>query len=556
MKFLHCPYSSNRLFSSLFVFPFLVSMGILLNLGAAKFAIGSPIIPGIEPNRSIGKSIGNDALEKARVLKEQGKNMAAIAAYGELLKTNLSPDTQFTAQSELALLYAYQKDYGKSFQMYEQLLQKRPNENNIELQYAEILSWAKRYRASIDLYNKILKANPNDLAAQLGRAEVLSWDGQYDTAIAAYRNVLKTQPNQEKALVGLAQITYWQGDLNQAKDQLVALRQQFPASKVVQLELAKTYYSRQEIKSALVTLEPLLAEQNQDAIVLAKEIRSIQSKTEVSIYNRSSKQNSFVMTETVKVPRSNSNNVISAQVGYGQFTQPGHESLQYYPLRAGVEGTHYPIHWNLSAGVDLFDRLGSKPFVQGKVTAQVSSRFQVGATANYQAYKENVATLENGINVLHVQPYAFWQVTPSTSFYTQYGSGFYSDGNREGQLWAGLKQDIGNFYVAGSVLSWAFAKDPNNGYFAPNDYFSYGGEVGWKGKISPGATCNVAALIGRQSYGGKSRADNGYKVGCDMDLSRSTAIETQYQSSSSALLTGEGRSSKENRLQINLKTRF
>ena len=133
--------------------------------------------------------------------------------------------------------------------MHEQLLQQRPNENNIKLQYAEILSWAKHYRASIDLYNKILKANPNDLAAQLGRAEVLSWDGQYDTAIAAYRNILKTQPNHEKALVGLAQITHWQGDLNQAKDQLVALRQQFPASKVVQLELAKTYYSRQEIKS-------------------------------------------------------------------------------------------------------------------------------------------------------------------------------------------------------------------------------------------------------------------------------------------------------------------
>ena len=556
MKFLHCPHLSNHLSSSLFVFPFLVSMGILLNLGATEFAIGAPIIPAIETDRPTGKSIGNDALEKARLLTAQGKNIAAITAYGELLKTNLSPDTQFTAQSELALLYAYQKDYGKSFQMHEQLLQQRPNENNIKLQYAEILSWAKHYRASIDLYNKILKANPNDLAAQLGRAEVLSWDGQYDTAIAAYRNILKTQPNHEKALVGLAQITHWQGDLNQAKDQLVALREQFPASKVLQLELAKTYYSRQEIKSALVTLEPLLAEQNQDAIVLAKEIRSIQSKTEVSIYNRSSKQNSFVVTETVKVPRSNSNNVTSAQVGYGQFTQPGHESLQYYSLRAGIEGTNYPIHWNLSAGVDLFDRLGAKPFVQGKVTAQVSSRFQVGATANYQAYKENVATLENGINVLRFQPYVFWQVTPSTSFYAQYGSGFYSDGNREGQLWAGFKQDIGNFYVAGSILSWAFAKDPNNGYFAPNDYFSYGGEVGWKGKIAPEATCNVAALIGRQSYGGGSRADNGYKVGCDVDLSRSTAIEAQYQSSSNALLTGEGHSSREKRFQVNLKTRF
>ena len=156
MKFLHYLHSSNRLFSSLFVFPFLVSMGILLNLGAAKITIGAPIIPGIEDH------------------------------------------TQFTAQSELALLYAYQKDYGKSFQMYEQLLQQRPNDNNIKLQYAEILSWAKRYRASIDLYNKILTANPNDLVAQLGRAEVLSWDGQYDAAIAAYRNVLKTQPNQEK----------------------------------------------------------------------------------------------------------------------------------------------------------------------------------------------------------------------------------------------------------------------------------------------------------------------------------------------------------------------
>ena len=133
MRFLRCPHSSNRLFSSLFVFPFLVSMGILLNLGSTKVAIGAPIIPGIETDRSIGKSIENDALEKARVLTAQGKNIAAIVAYVELLKTNLSPDTQFSAQSELALLYAYQKDYDKSFQMYEQLLQQRPNENNIKL---------------------------------------------------------------------------------------------------------------------------------------------------------------------------------------------------------------------------------------------------------------------------------------------------------------------------------------------------------------------------------------------------------------------------------------
>ena len=125
MKFLHCPYSSNRLSSSLFVFPFLVSMGMLLNLGATKFAIGAPIIPCIDTDRSIGKSIENDALEKARILTAQGKNMAAIAAYVELLKTNLSPDIQFTAQSELALLYTYQKDYAKSFQMYEQLLDRK-----------------------------------------------------------------------------------------------------------------------------------------------------------------------------------------------------------------------------------------------------------------------------------------------------------------------------------------------------------------------------------------------------------------------------------------------
>jgi tetratricopeptide (TPR) repeat protein len=496
------------------------------------------------------------ALMQARNLTQQGKNGDAIAVYQNLLKAPLDPALQFTAQSELALLYAYQKDYNNSFQLYDQLLQQQPNNQTVKLQYAEILSWGKRYRESIRYYDEILQVTPENAPAQLGRAEVLSWDGQYAKAIAAYQKILQTQPKHEKARIGLAQVRHWRGDLDQARDQFLALQQDFPASKTIQIELAKTYYTRQEIKTALMLLDPLLKEGNQDAIALAKEMRSVQSKTEIISRTRSSKQNSFAVNQTVKFRVGDSNLLSSAQVGYGKFTQPGRDVLQHYPVRVGVEGTNHPVRWKLDAGVDVFDRLATKPFVQGQVTAQLSPTLQVGATTHYQAYKENVATLENGINRFLIQPHLFWQITPSTSLYAQYGAGFYSDGNRDGQVWAGLKQQVGDFYVSASVLNWEFAKDTQNGYFAPDNYLSYSGEIGWEGKVADAASCNLAVSVGRQSYAGNNRPENGYKAGCKVDLSSTTTIDAQYQYSSNALFTGEGRNSNENRFQINLKTKF
>ncbi len=393
-------------------------------------------------------------------------------------------------------------------------------------------------------------------AAQLKQAEVLSWDGQYDRAIAIYRQVLTKAPNQEKALTGLANIALWQGALTQALTQFTALQQQFPNSPAIQLGLAKTYIARQEIKAARTTLQPLMAQNNPEAIALSQDLNRPKSQTEFSSRSRSSGQNSLTVNQSVTFPLGDSNLLQSLQVGYGKFTQPRYAVLQTIPLRLGIEGNAYPVKWQLSAGADLFDRIAAQPFVEGKVITQVSPQFQVGVTANYQAYKENIATLENSINVLRVQPHLYWQITPSTSLYAQYAAGFYSDRNRDGQLWTGLKQRFGGFYLEGSVFSWRYQEDPENGYFAPSDYFSYGTELGWQGKIARSATCQLAASVGRQSYDDQTRPENGYKAGCKLDFSATTSIDTQYRYSSSALATGEGASSKEHRLQVQLKTRF
>jgi tetratricopeptide (TPR) repeat protein len=389
--------------------------------------------------------------------------------------------------------------------------------------------------------------------AQLQQAEQLSWAGQYDQSIAIYRQILTKVPNQERALTGLANIALWQGDLAQALTQFTALRQQFPDAPAIAIGLAKTQIARQEIKAARATLQPLMKQNNREAIALTQDLDRLQSQTEFSSRSRSSGQNSLAVNQSITLQGDGLRQ--SFQVGYGKFTQPRYEVLQTTPIRLGIEGNHYPTKWQLTAGVDLFDRINAQPFVEGKVV-QGSPKFQVGLTANYQAYKENIATLENGINVLRLQPHLYWQMTPSTSLYAQYGAGFYSDRNRDGQFWTGLKQRFAGFYLEGSVFSWRYREDPQNGYFAPSDYFSYGGELGWQGKIAGPATCQLAIAIGRQSYDDQTRPENGYKAGCKIDLAPTTSLDTQYRYSSSALVTGEGASSKEHRLQVNLKTRF
>jgi Tetratricopeptide repeat len=436
-------------------------------------------------------------------------------------------------------------------------VQRDPQSAASQLQRAEILGWAGRYDDSIQAYQQLLKRNPQLLAAQLGLAEVLSWAGHYEPALQAYRAVLANQPDNPKALLGTAQIALWQGDLNSAIKQFQPLRQQFPQSIPVQLGLAKTYVARQEIKPALAVLEPLLVAKNPEAIALVQEIRGIQSQTEVTSRSRSSEQNSLAIRQAIQFRNGDSNLLQSVETGYRRFTQPGSEPIKIVPLRMGVAGTNYPVRWSLSAGADIADRLDPQPFVEGKLDLQVNPNLQVGAKTSYQTYAENVTTLENGLRVFQIQPHVDWKITPSTSLYAQYAAGFYSDGNRDQQLWAGLRQKLGrNVYVEGSILSWQYAKDPQSGYFSPSDYFSYGGELGWQGRVADRATCLFAGALGRQSYGGDSRAETGYKAGCKLEFSTTTTLDVQYRYSSSAFFTGAASKSNEQRFNVNLKTRF
>jgi hypothetical protein len=424
------------------------------------------------------------------------------------------------------------------------------------LQEAEQLSWAGRYREAIQAYDRILSTTPTDQSAQLGRAEVLSWDGQYGAAIDAYNAVLKLDPNLEKALLGKAQVTLWQGDPVRALGQFLSLRQRFPESKPIQLGLAKVYYAMQDAKSAYGILQPLLQAQDQAAIDLLKKMRSPQSTTAFEYRRRSSQQSRFTVSQGVTVKSAEAVPLGSVEVGYERFTQPGFEALQNYRVGVGIEGGQYPVHWHLAVGGDMFDRLSARAFVQAQVQAQVNPRFQVGVVANYQAFKENVPTLENQINLFRVRPYVFWQIQRTTSLYAQYEAGFYSDGNRDGQIWLGLKQTLGTFYLEGSVFNWTYRKDPNNGYFAPSDYFAYGAEAGWQGKVVDRLHCRVGISLGRQYYGGETRPDNGYKAGCSADLSKRFGIDAQYRYTSSGLSSGGGNDSNEKRFQVNLKTRL
>jgi tetratricopeptide (TPR) repeat protein len=496
------------------------------------------------------------ALTTARTARDQSLYAEAVTAYLQVIQAASDPVTLSTAEMELAWVYAYQKNYEASLALCNRLVQRDPQSEPWQLQRAEILSWATRYADALAAYQQVLTQNPESIPAMLGQAEVLSWSGRYAPAIAAYQAVLTRQADSQKALTGIAQIALWQGDLDNALQRFLKLRQQFPRSTAIQLGLAKTYQARQEIKPALAVLAPLRLAKQPEALAIAAEIHGVQSSTEFVSRSRSSEQNSLGIDETVQFRIGDSNVLQSVQLGYRQFSQPGYERIHTVPLRIGVAGTNYPVRWSLSAGADIADRLPPQPFVEGKVNLQVNPTLEVGATTSYQAYQENVATLENGIQVLQVQPHVAWKITPSTSFYAQYGAGFYSDGNRDHQLWAGLKQKWGGFYAEGSILSWTFAKDLSSGYFAPSDYFLYSGELGWQGKVADRATCQLAGALGQQSYGGDSQSVTAYKAGCNVDVSTTTRLDVQYRYSSSAFFTGATGKSNEQRFNVNLKTRF
>lgn len=533
----------------------------ILRLNPAPAWSQSLVVPNSTTTESVAleQELIESELSKARELREHQEFEAAIALYLQILQQD---PRQRQAREELALTYAYNQELDKSIYLYRELISEEPENIDLQLQLARITSWKKAYLDAISIYDKILAQDPDNAKALLAKAEVLSWAGRYDESIKTYEEILLKDPSNFQAKLGQAQVTAWANRYRQSlqlyneilrrypnliealqgraqvtlwsqqTQKAIALYQeaikQFPQSQELRLDLARIYKSQQKISKALEVLKPLIDSKNKEALQIVRDIQAVQSTTSFRSEHQKDGQANQSIQQTLRFRIANSDTVQEVKAGISSFEQRGFEKLNNIPLEVGIEGKAGQVDIRAAVGADFFNRLDSVPRVMTEVGGEILPNVRLAVVTEYGAYKFNVESLENEITAFQLGPDIYWQIDRSTGLFALYRWGSYNDGNYEHQFFGRIERRIGDFFVAGSLFNWSYAEDLNNGYFAPPDFLTYAGEVGWEANLSDPFKCKLSASLGKQRFIGELTNANTYKARCTAKISSDFEADLGY----------------------------
>jgi len=133
-------------------------------------------------------------LERAKVLVWADRTQDAWTELTAL------PEKDLDSESLLILgeLHAARKDYDRALEIFQSHLEKKPDDLEVRLKTAEILSWAGRYDESIRQYKMLVAELPDDIQIRRKYAFVLSWTGRHDKAIEQLRQTLPGNARSEQ----------------------------------------------------------------------------------------------------------------------------------------------------------------------------------------------------------------------------------------------------------------------------------------------------------------------------------------------------------------------
>jgi len=170
-------------------------------------------------------------------------------------------------QLTLARMLSWNREYNESVQLYRDLMRKDPAPNYM-LELARVLSWAGRHSESVEVFERVLELQPNLIEARLGIARVQSWGRSYDQSLQNYRLILEQDPKNREAQVEYARVHAWKGDLNRAVKLYSEMEESYPKDRDVLLGKAQALQWSGRAREAKEILEPLRVERPKDQEVL------------------------------------------------------------------------------------------------------------------------------------------------------------------------------------------------------------------------------------------------------------------------------------------------
>jgi tetratricopeptide (TPR) repeat protein len=232
----------------------------------------SQAIAALQPLTSRANSRAVDFMQLAELQAAAGNHSAEVEAYR--LALQLEPEN-FEVLLRLAPILSWDtKTRGEAAQLYERAIKLQPENETLVTQYAEMLSWdgATRNR-SVQMFDRALAMNSNSMRARIGKAQALSWSGRTQAALAQYNQVLAQEPKMPAALRGKATLLMWRQQHKEAREMLLSARAAAPGEAPTLVELARADVGVRRFEEARDTLSGLPQQAGEDWPILQRDVR-------------------------------------------------------------------------------------------------------------------------------------------------------------------------------------------------------------------------------------------------------------------------------------------
>ncbi|MDX1493289.1 MAG: tetratricopeptide repeat protein, partial [Longimicrobiales bacterium] len=415
-------------------------------------------------------------VDRARVLAWRGDTGAALQELDNVLEEH--PDHAGALEAR-GLFQAWAGDYQEALSSYETLLSINPGNAGARLQQARVLSWASDFQGSQRVYEELLTEDPGNIDARLGLARTLAFADDLEGALAQYDLVLERSPEHMGALQGKARTLAWADRLMEGEAlirEALAIDDQRGTSWIV---LGQILQWQGRDAAALEALERAveLAPTDGDAHDQLRSVRLALSPAAgpTAVYEWDSDGNRMITTSATAsfhpVPR--------LQLRVDAYRRGLEQSgLERESFGGGVTGVWVgEPGWRFTAGVGgiVTDVPGAptEASFRAGVRSPDRNRVRVGVDVSSQTLDETAALAQTGVRFTSLTGSVRWKPAPVWRVDVAGGWGHF-DGTEENSRISGsvtASRRVGRvFFLGGSLRTFGYDKDLDDGYFDPSFY--------------------------------------------------------------------------------------
>lgn len=377
----------------------------------------------------------------------------------------------------LAILASWDGKLDSSLTLLHRARQVDPDDPDVQVAEARILSWKSDHRDALALYDSVLVANPNNREAALGRAQVLGWTGRLHAADSAYAELMARDPHDLDALAGRAQIAAWNGDLARAVEYYTAALSvdSTHVRSLVGLAQIRNWQGRHAESQKLSQRALAIDKTDREARQVQAAVRTARRPlAELTLGWSHDSDDNTNFWETVGVAMYVADALRTfANFGLGQLSDP-----QRNANRVGGEiGANYNIG-NFGATAAIGARNLSPDFAadrtaaswRGSVSYRVSPRAGIGAGYAHYPFDETAFLAGQDLNVDEIGADGDVEVGKDLTLGAGLGYGWLSDGNNRHSLAVTLTKRFQPHWTAGFFGRLLGYDQDGVGYFSPDQF--------------------------------------------------------------------------------------